>query len=304
MKKGKAAIVFVIIIFSLLFLSLGLIIGLDYLKNEKTYFIFKNIIVFSYSVSSILSIIALKKYLNFLSIILIIIQTIILIGQLYFIPIRSYYILSILLFFVSIIYTLVILVIKAIKKTRRNNTLDVPLLNAVLPTLIVGCPYFMNTIYLFDLIEMISNNVMWNSIIVGLCFSIIALILYIVLRKDRSDKKGYFGAMAGVFFGTIIVIMFIMFGTINNVNYGFDKSLETKESYLIVDKEKTHHSKSRIGHYIIFLVNGEEFKMKVNHMIYEKYDIGDDIMIYKHKGALGYSYYEYHLDSIYIYENE
>ena len=44
------------------------------------------------------------------------------------------------------------------------------------------------------------------------------------------------------------------------VNYGFDKSLETKESYLIVDKEKTHSSKSRTGHYIIFLVNGEEFK--------------------------------------------
>ena len=71
-----------------------------------------------------------------------------------------------------------------------------------------------------------------------------------------------------------------------------------------MSKEERINAKSRNGYYITILVNGEEFKMNVNKLVYSNYQIDDKILLYKYEGALGYSYYEYQMESIYIYNNK
>ena len=89
-----------------------------------------------------------------------------------------------------------------------------------------------------------------------------------------------------------------------NINYAFDTVYETKEYYEVVNKGKTHSSKGGTGYYIIVNIEDEEFRMKVEKVVYFEYEIGDNILLYKYNGALGYSYYEYQMNSIYIYNNE
>ena len=79
---------------------------------------------------------------------------------------------------------------------------------------------------------------------------------------------------------------------------------ETKEYYEVVNKGKTPSSKGGTGYYIIVNIEDEEFRMKVEKVVYFEYEIGDNILLYKYNGALGYSYYEYQMNSIYIYNNE
>lgn len=301
-KKDKVAIIYSIVIVSLFFICGALIIGSDYLKNEHIYFIFKNLIIIIYTAICTLSIIALKKYLNIISIVLIIVHCILLFGQLYFLPNRLYYKLLILIFILSFIYTVIILILKLVRKVEINNTLDVPLLNAVLPTTIIGMSYFMKTFYLFDTIQISTGEVMLNSFLISLVVAMVTLIIYLIFKRDRTDKKEYFGMMAGVIFGTIIITMFLLFGTINNVNYAFDSSEKISNNYEIIDKEIAVHGRGRNSYHIIFNINGEPFDMKVNKVVYFNYEIGDSIQIYEYEGALGYSYYEYQIDSIYIYD--
>ena len=207
---NKKVIAFAIAIVSLFILCTGLIIGIEYIKNENTYFIFKNLIIISYTLTSLLTIIGLIKYFNPISIILIIFHCICLFGQLYFIPYRLYYKILTLTSIITILYTIIILIIKIFKKINIKQRLNVPLLNAILPTIIILATYFMKTFYLIDTVEIISNNILSKSIIIGTCVAVLALIIYIVLRKNRSNKKSYFGAMLGVILGTLIISSFLV----------------------------------------------------------------------------------------------
>ena len=162
----------------------------------------------------------------------------------------------------------------------------------------------MNTSYLFETVAMMTSKVISLSFIIGVVLAIIGILIYLIVRKDKTNKKAFFGGMTAVFFTTLILGMFMMFGTINNINYGFDKTIDNKEYCIILDKEVRYTSKVGQNHYIIFMINEEEFTMKVNKIIYNQYNVGDQILIYKCNGSLGYSYYEYQMDSIYKYNNK
>lgn len=304
MKRDKKVIIFVITILALFFLCAMLVIGANTVKNTNALFIFKNLIIICYSLCCSLSIVALIKYLNVISIVLIVINCIFLFGQLYFFDNRLYYKLLIILMFISLIYTFIVLIIKLIKKARNVSGLNVSFLNAILPSTIIIFSYTMKTFYLFDNIEITSNNVWLISFIVSIVISLIVLINYLIFRKDRSNKKEYIGGMMASIFAPMLLSLLLCYGTINNINYAFDTVYETKEYYEVVNKGKTPSSKGGTGYYIIVNIEDEEFRMKVEKVVYFEYEIGDNILLYKYNGALGYSYYEYQMNSIYIYNNE
>ena len=189
MKKDKKVIIFVITILALFFLCAMLVIGANSVKNTNTLFIFKNLIIICYSLCCLLSIVALIKYLNVISIVLITINCILLFGQLYFFDNRLYYKLLLILMFISLIYTFIVLIIKLIKKARNVSGLDVPLLNAILPSAIIIFSYTMKTFYLFDTIEIISNNVWLISFIVSIVISLIVLINYLIFSSILLYSK-------------------------------------------------------------------------------------------------------------------
>ena len=81
-------------------------------------------------------------------------------------------------------------------------------------------------------------------------------------------------------------------------------SFNSEETHIIVDKYKTHSYKSRTGHYLVLVIDGKEYNLHVNRLIYSKYNIGEEVILKKYNGALGYSYYEYCLNEIYIYDEK
>ena len=140
--------------------------------------------------------------------------------------------------------------------------------------------------------------------IISIVISLIVLINYLIFRKDRSNKKEYIGGMMASIFAPMVISLMLCYGTINNINYAFDTVYETREYYEVINKGKTPSSKGGTGYYIIVNIEDEEFRMKVEKVVYFEYEIGDNILLYKYNGALGYSYYEYQMNSIYIYNNE
>lgn len=304
MKKENFLLFYIILTISLLFVSGGLVIGIDHVDDENTYFVVKNLIAISYSLTCILSIVGLFKFLNFMTIILILIHCICLFGQIYFINIRLYYALLIILFTLSAIHLLLMLIFKKPLKYKKYDNVNTNLLNGILPTSFIGFSLFVETFRLMDLLEMGNNKLLTLSFFVALPISIIALVIYLICVKDRTDKKKYFGAMTGTLFGTLILILLLFFGLVNDINYAFDTSKCEVIEVEVLDKYKTHSSRSRTGHYLVLMISGEEIDFKVNKIIYEKYSVEDQMILYKYEGSLGYYYYEYRLDFAYVYDNE
>jgi hypothetical protein len=129
---------------------------------------------------------------------------------------------------------------------------------------------------------------------VGGIASIIATILYFILRKDKDDKKEYIGAG----FATFILVFLMVFGvpllTIQTINYTFDTSDEEQFEYTIIDKE-TRISSGRYStklYYLKVVINGNVEELKVESYVYHSYEIDDTIELTYHEGYFGYSYYE------------
>ena len=302
MKKEKLVLAISISIFALILILLFLVIGLDYVKNAKTYLIIARIIAILYFIVSIFTIITLFKFLKFFSILLILINSVCSLGFVYFIPIRLYYKILVLVTVISIIYSAILIIARITKKVYKLTNVDVLLLNAVLPLLFIGSSCFIKTFNLFDLIEIHPDNAMNISMIIGLISALIFTTLYIFFNRDRTNKKEYFAKMAGILFGSLILVMFTVYGSIDNINYGFDKSVSSEEYYIIVDKYHTHSYKSRTGHYLVLVIDDKEYNLHVNRLIYSQYNIGEKILLNKYNGALGYLYYEYCINEIFIYD--
>ena len=60
--------------------------------------------------------------------------------------------------------------------------------------------------------------------IIAFILSIISIILYCILVKEKSDRKNYIGGMIAAFCSTLLLTLIIPYMTIQTINYTFDNS--------------------------------------------------------------------------------
>jgi hypothetical protein len=145
-----------------------------------------------------------------------------------------------------------------------------------------------NDLFLFDLkIDVFA--------IVAFILSVVSVILFCVLKKDKSNKKNFLGALVTIFCSVMLLTLVIPYMTIETINYTFDNSIGEAYEVLIIDKQIGYSSGryTTRKYYITAIINGEEEQLTVESYIYYSYDINETIDLVYHEGFLGHSYFEY-----------
>lgn len=261
-------------------------LSFEYLKSYKTAYILKSIMCLLIFIFGIVIVKNCSKHLNTLSKMYLLLYPLCMLFLLNFLPKRVDYIIYFFFFIFSLIYVLIYIIrFKVFKKPGMANGL----LTCIYPF----CVGIYKVFELNDSIFLIDINVE-SFLKVGGIASILATILYFILRKDKDDKKEYIGAG----FATLFLVFLMVFGvpllTIQTINYTLDTSDEEQFEYTIIDKE-TRISSGRYRTNLYYLkvnINGNEEELKVDSYIYHTYEIDDTIELTYHEGYLGYSYYE------------
>ena len=301
-SKNVFSIIGICAIGVFLFVSLGFLVGISYVTNDSTFFVFQNIIIISYGLASILTVIALNKYFTPISIILIIFNILILLGSLYFFEVKNSHRFLIALFIACLTYTIYYWIRFTIKRKNHEKIDDIKHINGVLPIVFIG---FSTMMKIFRLLSFIETDIDIPVVFVGasVAISVIAVVLGIIFIKDRSDKKEYIGKLCAIFWVPMIVTMAFPLIFTEYTNYVFDSSVSEKIDCVVVDKYTRYHSKGRRSHYLVLRIDGDEIILAIDKLVYEKYEIGDVMPLYENDGAYNIPYYEYRLDSVYKYKN-
>lgn len=302
MRKGnRIVIIWVSVILLFLFIAVGFMIGSKFCAKESTFFLFQNIISISYVLLGIAVIIPLHERLSLISILIMVGNGILSLGQLYFLTYRTYHRLLIIIFALTIFYMLFCLLRFFISRKSQGGTKKTQLLNGIVPIAYVGGAMLVKGFALFKLIET-EIDVPLALVGITLGLSVVAVILGTVFMKDRRNRKEYAGKLCAIFFGVFFVVFGIPLLFIEYANYAFDSSTGEKQECVIIDKETTHNYKSGTGYRLIIRAGDQKLHFDVDKMLYFQYEKGDTICLYAYDGVFDYPYYEYRLDEIYRYE--
>ncbi len=140
------------------------------------------------------------------------------------------------------------------------------------------------------------SNTMGELVIVSICIGILLAIVLIIV--GIKQKKGVLFFALFVFCTSVISIM-ISIIILTNLNYALDFSVPERETAVITDitaeYKRSHGRHSAFSGHIDyeFTINssGDEIDIDVTSAEYEKYSIGDSIVLLRYKGALGVPYY-------------
>lgn len=272
----------------LAFSQVGLLGGYMTAKTYHLIFILKNITCILMLIINLLIMIMVKDYLNIKSRVLMILYPIILLLTLYYFPRRTDH----LIYFISLMFSIIYLIIYCIKYFINKDSKK--LSNGVLVSIY---PIFVSIYKSFEL----ENFLFFNDIsvgkflVVGAIFGLLAVILYVILKKDKTKILKYIGELLGVFCCVMFVTWLVPLFTVQNINYIFDDSIGVKNQYQITDKY-TGVSSGRYHntiYYFTILKDGVKENITVDKYIYYSYEKQDMFELYYFEGYLEDSYYEY-----------
>ena len=295
-RKNSHTKIWICVILSLLLISGGFLIGLNYVSNESVYFVFLNIISGSYALLGFLTVIAARKHWKPMPVALILLNGILSLGHLYFLEYRVYYRLIFFLFILSIFYLIFYLVRFFFVQKRRLQNENMHLINPILPIAIVGGSFFGKMFLLLGQIETDMGELSLLFLLVSLVCAGIALIVAILVIKDREDKGEYCGKLMATFFTTFFLVFAFPSFTAEYTNYAFDVSEGNRQECVVVDKYTRTINKGRQSYHLVLNIDGKEKDVVFNKVVYSKYEVGEKIVLYYYNGCLGYSCYEYRLD--------
>ena len=302
-KDDRSVIIWVSVIILLLLIAVGFMIGAKYCTKESTYFVCQNVMSIAYVLLGIAVITPLHKKLSIVSVLLITGNGVLSIGQLYFLPYRSYHRLLITILALSIFNLTFCLLRFLISRKQYGRGEKIRLLNGIIPIAYVGGSVLVKGFGLFKLIET-EYDVPLVLVGISLGISVAAVILGAIFIKDRWNRKEYAGKLCAIFFGVFFFAFGIPLLSMEYANYTFDTSLAEKTECVVVDIYTSHNYKSGTGYRFVLNVDGQKVHFDVDRVVYSRYQKGDTIYLYKYEGAFGYPYYEYQLDSIYRYDEE
>lgn len=270
--------------FVILIAQLFLAILLNGFRDYELIYLFKTIIYSSILILGLLLVIIIHEYLNIFSKLYLLIYPIILLLLLNFLPKRIDYIIYAFFFVVSFIYTSYYLI--AFKLKNKKGLVN-GLITCVYPFII----YLIKTFTLSKYIFMVDIKAK-VFLIVSAIMSVLATVVYIVLRKDKTKKGDYIGGLLATICCTLLVSFVLPFFITQNINYSFDNSTGEVSDFLIIDKEIRNGYKST-NYYLTIIIEGKEQELSVKKYVYYLYDENDNIDLSYHEGFLGFSYYEY-----------
>jgi hypothetical protein len=304
MRNRRIAVtIFISAIFVLLFVAAGFLIGIEHVAKESTYFVFENIITFSYGLAGAGIIVALIKYFDPVSIGLIIAHFIISIGRLYFLDFKASHRLALALFVVCLIYTVYYWVRFVVARNDGVRGENLKHINGIIPIVYIGFAMLLRVFKLLNFIET-DIDIPLISVIIPLVISVVAVILGVVLIKDRSDRKEYAGKLCVLFFVPFLITFAMPLIFTEYTNYAFDTSVGERVDFIVVDKYTKHHSKGGRSHHIVVYADGEKVEFSTDRIVYDNYELGAALPLYEHDGAYDMPYYEYRLDFVYKYIND
>lgn len=299
-KDDRIVIIWVSVIILLLFIAVGFMIGAKYCTKESTYFVCQNVMSIAHVILGIAVITPLHKKLSIVSVLLITGNGVLSIGQLHFLPYRTYHRLLIAILALSIFNLTFCLLCFFNSRKQYSRDEKNRLLNGFIPIAYVGGSVFVKGFGLFKLIET-EYDVPLVMVGVSLGISVAAVILGAIYIKDRWNRKEYAGKLCAIFLGAFFFAFGIPLLSMEYANYTFDTSLAEKKECVVVDTYTSHNYKSGTGYCFVLSVDGQKVHFDVDRVVYSRYQKGDTIYLYQYDGAFGYPYYEYQLDNIYRY---
>ena len=302
-KDDRIVIIWVSIIILLLFVVVGFMIGAKYSTNETTYFVCQNIMSIAYVILGLAVIAPLFKKLSAVSILLVAGNGVLSIGQLHFLPYRTYHRLLIVILVLCILNLAFCLLRFFASRKQYGKGERIRLLNGIVPIAYIGGSVLVKGFGLFKLIET-EYDVPLVLVGISLGISVAAVILGASIIQDRRNRKEYAGKLCAIFFGVFFVVFAIPLLSMEYANYAFDTSLAEKKECVVVDTYTSSNYKSGTGYRFVLSVDGQKLHFDVDRVVYSRFQKGDTIFLYQHDGAFGYPYYEYQLDSIYRYDEE
>ncbi len=274
-------------IFVLLFIQLGIVISFEYIGNAQVVLGLRKVLGITILISHLCIIMLLRQKLNVLAKVLMISFPLIIIGLLYLFPRRIDYAIYIILFIIHTIYLIISLLLTLFRKNKDY------ILNGLIPFLYPTIVIFVKSFWLQDYIFFNGDTQIF--LIVALVIAFMSVILFLIIKNDKSNKKEFIGMLFAIFCSVLIIVWFTPYMVIQNVNYAFDSSEGASYNYQIMDKEtrisKGHKSRTK-SYYLIIIKDGKQENLKVDCVTYKDYDINDSIELVKHKGFLGIGYYE------------
>ena len=243
------------------------------------------------SISSILTIFVVMKKLLFFTNLLLIVFPIVIFTTFFFFERRIDYIIDCIFFMITLIYFCFLFLLKLIRKD------DTYLVSGIMPLMYSFILMISKSLELDRYVTLIDDGFMSIFLIIGLISGIISIPIYLIFNKNRYPKKKYVGNLFSTFCCLFIFIFGIPFATTKVINYSFDSSAPIVERYKIVDKKYSVGGRYSAGNYsVIIIYNNEECKIKLPSEEYDKYNINDYIILYRHEGVFGLPYFEYKLN--------
>ena len=302
-NDDRIVIIWVSIIVLLLFIAVGFMIGAKYSTNETTYFVCQNVMSIAYVILGLTVITPLCKKLSIVSILMVAGNGVLSIGQLHFLPYRTYHRLLIVILTLCILYLAFCLLRFFISRKQYGRGEKSRLLNGIIPIAYVVGSVLVKGFGLFKLIET-EYDVPLVLVGISLGISVAAVILGASIIQDRRNRKEYAGKLCAIFFGVFFAVFAIPLLSMEYANYAFDTTMAEKKECIVVDTYTSHNYKSGTGYRFVLSVDGQKVHFDVDRVVYSRYQKGDTIYLYQYGGAFGYPYYEYRLDSIYCYDEE
>lgn len=269
-----------------------------YAKNEATYIVMQNIMVFSYAILGVVLVVLFHEDYWMVTSGFLLVSAILEIGKLYFLTYKLYNALAFILLILSLIYLLICMIWAW--KDRLYKTFH--LTNGFVPILYIALFGLLNWL---DLAGRIHTEMGAPSVLigVGLAIAITATIFASVLSKNRENRKEYIGSLIGVCFLSLFLAVGLPIMCVVHVNYAFDTSTGVQTEYTVLEKRVSVSSGrySSTNFDLLLEVDGQKIEFRVSRMVFEKYQEGETICLYAHEGALHYPYLEYRMESIYKY---
>lgn len=259
----------------------------DVFTQYDIIFAIKNVLYVLILITCWFSVIVLFKNLSVFSKLSLSLYPIIIYLLLYLFPSRIDYKIYLYTLLLNSANLIVYLILYAIKRKPKY------LLNAVLPVFYPLIVMLVKSFELNSLIIDLATNDSPFLIVAGVC-TLIAVAIYFSIKKEPAKIRTHIWRILGVVFLTFALTFFVPNITQQTINYSFDTSIGTEQTFMITKKHTSHGAKAGPSYYLAIKINGEEERLRVPLYVYAQYEENDQITLKKHEGAFA-PYYLYEL---------
>ena len=170
----------------LLLIVVGFLIGISYVKEERTYFVFLNVITVAYGLLAVTTLLLLRGHWKPTPIVLILGNAVLSFGHLYFLEYRMFHLLQLILFALSSVYLIFYLIRFFVFRKGRIGVENIHLINPILPVAFIAGSFFCKMFLLSRQVETEADSLVLTFLLVALVCAVVALLAAIVLIKDRG----------------------------------------------------------------------------------------------------------------------